>query len=150
MGSKHLHKRHNVSLLLYHIVFPIKYRRKVLTKRVQRILRAVCLGLQKRYEIAFIEIGMEEDHVHFLVQSIPAMSPKQIVQTIKSITAKKIFQICPEVKQMLWGGAFWTTGYYVNTVSRHGNESTISNYVKNQGKSDYKVIHKADQLELFE
>jgi len=108
------------------------------------------LGLQKRYEIAFLEIGMEEDHVHFLVQSVPAMSAKQIVQTIKSITARKIFQICPAVKQMLWGGSFWTAGYYVNTVSRHGNESTISNYVKNQGKSDYEVIHKVNQLELFE
>ena len=150
MGSKHLHKRHNVSLLLYHIVFPIKYRRKVLTKRVQKILRAICVGLQKRYEMSFIEIGIEEDHIHFLVQSVPAMSPKQIVQTIKSITGKKIFQICPEVKQMLWGGAFWTTGYYVNTVSRHGNESTISKYVKNQGKTGYEVIHKANQLELFE
>ena len=64
--------------------------------------------------------------------------------------AKKIFQICPEVKQKLWGGAFWTAGYYVYTVSRHGNEFTISNYVKNQGKSDYEVIHKSDQLELFE
>ena len=139
-----------MSLLLYHIVFPIKYRRKVLTKRVQRVLKSVCLGLQKRYEIAFLEIGMEEDHVHFLVQSVPMMSPKQIVQTIKSITAKKIFQICPEVKQMLWGGAFWTVGYYVNTVSRHGNETTISKYVKNQGKDDYKVMHKVSQLELFE
>ena len=97
-----------------------------------------------------LEIGMEEDHVHFLVQSVPAMSPKQIVQTIKSITARKIFQICPDVKQKLWGGAFWTAGYYVNTVSRHGNESTISKYVKNQGKSDYEVIHKVNQLELFE
>jgi len=100
--------------------------------------------------MSFIEIGIEEDHIHFLVQSVPAMSPKQIVQTIKSITGKKIFQICPEVKQMLWGGAFWTTGYYVNTVSRHGNESTISKYFKNQGKTSYEVIHKANQLELFE
>ena len=77
-------------------------------------------------------------------------SPKQIVQIIKSITAKKIFQICPEVKENLWGGAFWTSGYFVNTVSRHGNESTITNYVKNQGITDYEIIHKCKQLELFE
>ena len=120
-----------------------------MTKRVRKILKAVCLGLEQRYEIAFLEIGMEEDHAHFLVQSVPTKSPKQIVQTIKSITAKKIFQICPEVKEMLWGGAFWTTGYYVNTVSRHGNESTITNYVRNQGNTDYEIIHKYKQLELF-
>jgi len=62
----------------------MKYRRKGTDK-------AVCLGMQKIYDIAFLEIGMEDDHVHFLVQSVPAMSPKQPVQTIKSVTAKKIF-----------------------------------------------------------
>jgi len=147
MKSKHIHKRHNVSLLLYHIVFPIKYRRKVITKRVQKVLKAICLGLEKRYEMKFLEIGMEEDHVHFLVQSVPNKSPKEIVLTIKSISAKKIFRICPEVKAKLWGGIFWTSGYYVNTVSRHGNESVISKYVKNQGKADYTTIYK--QSELF-
>ena len=101
-----------------------------MTQRVRKILKAVCLGLEERYEMTFLEIGMEEDHAHFLVQSVPTKSPKQIVQTIKSITAKKIFQICPEVKEKLWGGSFWTSGYFVNTVSRHGNESTITNYVR--------------------
>lgn len=114
------------------------------------MLKAICLGIQKRYEIVFLEIGMEEDHVHFFVQSVPTKSPKQLVQIIKSITAKKIFQIYPDIKEKLWGGAFWTAGYYVNTVGRHANESTISNYVKNQGKSDYETIYQDVQFELFE
>ena len=146
--SEYIHKSHNVSVLMYHLVFPAKYRRKVLTERVKRILKAVCLGIEKRYQISFLEIGMEEDHVHFLVQSVPTYSPTKIVRTIKSITAKKIFLMCPEVKDALWGGEFWTKGYFVNTVSKHGNESVISEYVKSQGKGKYEELYR--QQELFE
>jgi len=96
----------------------------------------------------FVEIGSDEDHVHFLIQSVPMMRPKTMVQTIKSITAKEIFNLHPEVKQMLWGGQFWTDGYYINTVSVHGNEEAIREYVKNQGK-EYKQIYRG-QLEMFE
>ena len=146
--SEYVHKSHNVSVLMYHLVFPAKYRRKVLSDRVKEILKVVCLGIEKRYEIRFLEIGMEEDHVHFLVQSVPTYSPTKIVRTIKSITAKKIFLICPEVKEALWGGEFWTKGYFVNTVSKHGNESVISEYVKGQGKNKYEELYR--QQELFE
>jgi REP element-mobilizing transposase RayT len=65
-------------------------------------------GAGGTYEIRFLEIGTESDHVHFLVHSVPTYSSGQIVRTIKSITAKKIFEACPEVKKMLWGGEFWT------------------------------------------
>ena len=131
---------------MYHLVFPAKYRKKVFTERVKKLLRAICIGIEKRYEIRFLEIGLEEDHVHFLVQSVPMYSPKKLVQTIKSITAKKIFLIHPEVKEILWGGEFWTKGYYVNTVSKHGNETVISEYVRSQGKSDYEELYKQQQL----
>ena len=103
----------------------------------------------KRFEIEFIEIGTDKDHVHFLIQSIPTMSASKIIQTIKSITTKEIFKLHPEVKQQLWGGEFWTKGYYVNTVGRHGDENTIQAYVQSQGKQDeYKKIH-SQQLKLF-
>ena len=71
---------------MYHLVFPAKYRRKVFTDRVKKMLKVVCIGMEKRYEIRFLEIGMEEDHVHFLVQAVPMYSPTKIVRTIKSIT----------------------------------------------------------------
>ncbi len=144
----HVTKRHNKTLLLYHFVFPAKYRRKVFSQKVEHILKAICLGIQDRYEIYFVEIGTDEDHVHFLLQSVPVLSPKIIAQTIKSITAKEIFRVHPEVKKLLWGGKFWTSGYYVNTVGQYANEKTIAEYVKNQGKH-YKQIHRV-QLSLFE
>ncbi|MBS1371150.1 MAG: IS200/IS605 family transposase [Lentisphaeria bacterium] len=98
----------------------------------------ICLGISGRYEILFVEIGMEENHVHFLVQSVSALSVTQIVKTIKSITAKQIFQLHPEVKRFLWGGNLWTSGFYANTVSEYANAEGIRQYIANQGA--YKKI----------
>jgi putative transposase len=95
-----------------------------------------------------VEIGVDEDHVHFLVQSVPVMSPKDIVQAIKGITGKEIFKRHPVVKKILWGGHFWTSGYYVNSVGRYGNEEVIANYVKSQERQ-YQQIYR-DQLGLFD
>ena len=147
--SEYVHKSHNVSVLLYHFVCPAKYRRNVFSEAVDQTLEDTCLEISKRYEIEFIEIGTDKDHVHFLIQSIPTMSASKIIQTIKSITAKEIFRLHPEVEEQLWGGEFWTKGYYVNTVGRHGDENTIQAYVQSQGREDeYKKIH-SQQLKLF-
>ncbi len=145
--DKHIYKSHNKSLLLYHFVCPAKYRRDVFTDTVEKSLKEICIGIGKRYEIYTIELGADENHVHFLIQSVPVKSPTQIIKTVKSITARKIFERHPEVKQKLWGGKFWMSGYYVNTVGQYGNLDTVEKYVKNQGKK-YKKIYRS-QLELF-
>ena len=148
--SIYVHKAHNVSVLLYHIVCPAKYRRVVFDAKVDETLKNICLEISERYEIHFVEIGTDQDHVHFLVQSIPTYSPTKIVRTIKSITAREIFRRVPSVKKTLWGGEFWTNGYYISTVGKKGNEATIQNYVQTQGQSNnYVQLHKA-QLRLFE
>ena len=142
--SEFIHKKRNVSVLMYHIVCPTKYRRAVFSATVDDKIKEVCSEIQKRYEITFLEIGTDDDHVHFLVQSVPMYSPKQIVQIVKSITAREIFKACPEVKQYLWGGKFWSEGYFVSTVGAHGNEQMIKNYVQLQGTAD-----ENGQLRLF-
>ena len=96
--SEHITKSHNKSLLLYHIVCPIKYRRDVITDEVEKSLIEVCKGIQARYEIYFVEVGADGDHVHFMLQSLPMLYPKVIVQTVKSITAKEMFRLHPEIK----------------------------------------------------
>lgn len=147
--SQYIHKSHNVSLLLYHVVCPCKYRRAVITTEVDQVLKEVCLEIAIRYEIVFIEIGTDLDHVHFLVQCVPDMSPTQIARTIKSITGREVFARVPSIKKQLWGGAFWSSGFFVNTVSRHGTENTIRNYVAKQGRKDeYTKLH-TQQLTLF-
>jgi len=134
--SEFIHKKHNVSVLLYHIVCPAKYRRAVFTPDVDEKLKEICAQISLRYEIEFLEIGADSDHVHFLVQSVPTYSPTKIVRTIKSITAKEIFRQMPEVKKQLWGGEFWSDGYFISTVGRHATEEIIKEYVKNQGEVD--------------
>ena len=146
--SQYIHKSHNVSVLLYHLVFPAKYRRVVFDSDVDKVLKEVCLDIESRYQINFVEIGTDKDHVHFLVQSVPTYSVTKLVTMIKSLTAKEIFRRCPQVKKKLWGGEFWSDGYFASTVGKHGDEQVISRYVKNQGQT-YQVVHKGKQLTLF-
>ena len=137
--SEHIFKSHNKTVLLYHLVFPAKYRRKVFSKEVEETLIEICQEISERFEINFLEIGNDEDHVHFLVQGIPKMPVSRIVQVIKSITAREIFSKHKEVKKMLWGGNLWTSGFYANTVGQYASEEVIRDYVKNQGKKYTKV-----------
>jgi REP element-mobilizing transposase RayT len=148
--SKYIHKSHNVSVLLYHFVCPAKYRKVIFDKQVDQTLVEACLDISKRYEVHFLEIGTDKDHVHFLLQTVPTKSPTSIVKMLKSITAREVFKKHIEVKKQLWGGEFWSSGYFVNTVSKFGDEATISQYVRSQGmEKDYDVLHKVDQLSLF-
>ena len=148
--SEYIHKSHNVTVLLYHIVFPAKYRKIVFSKEVDKTLKEICIEIAKRYQIHFLEIGTDKNHVHILVQSVPNYTVTKIVTMIKSITARQIFEKHPEVKRSLWGGEFWSDGYFANTVSRFGDESTITRYVKEQGiEKEYIVLYKETQLALF-
>ena len=146
--SQFIHKSHNVTVLLYHLVFPAKYRRAVIDEAVDEELKLTCLEIEKRYEIKFLEIGTDRDHVHFLIQSIPAYSVTKIVTMIKSITAREIFKKGPQVKKQLWGGEFWSDGYFASSVGKHDDEAMIAKYVQNQG-GEYQELHRDHQLTFF-
>ena len=149
-----IRKSHNVSILMYHFVCVAKYRRLAISDEVDHVLRDVCEEISKRFEMRFLEIGTDGDHVHFLIQSVPSYSPTQIVRKLKSITAREIFSRVPEVKKQLWGGEFWTDGYFVSTVGEHANEDVIRAYIQKHGDTeDYNQLHKEEvshkQLTLF-
>ena len=109
----------------------------------------MCFEITTKYEIEFIAIGCDNDHVHFLIQGIPQMSPSEIVRVIKSITAREIYRLHPEVKTMLWGGNIWTSGYYINTVGKYGTAEVIRKYVENQGREkEYQQLFNT-RLRLF-
>lgn len=148
MESRYIHKPHNVSVLMYHLVCAAKYRRVVMSKHVDEVLRRASVEIEKRWEIQFLEIGLDRDHAHFLIQSVPSYSPSRIVQIVKSVIAREVFAQAPNVKQQLWGGAFWGEGYFINTVGQHGSESVIAAYVARQGEgANYQVLHKG-QMDL--
>ena len=146
--AKHIRRSHNTNLLLYHLVCPAKRRKKVFTTEVEKELKKVCEQIGECYEMIFVEIGCDEDHVHFLIQTIPLHSPTNIAKKVKSITAREILKKHPWIKRETLGSNLWTSGYYISTVGVHGNEGVISNYVKNQGKK-YTKIHRSS-LGLFD
>ena len=147
MDAKHIYKSHNKSLLLYHLVFPAKYRKKVFKEEIDETLREVCLEISDRYEINFVEIGTDMDHVHFLVQSVPTLSVTRIVTIIKSITAREIFSRHKDLKKKLWGGNLWTSGFYANTVGMYANQEVIKKYIQNQGQDEeYIMLHEGQQI----
>jgi putative transposase len=144
MRSSIIRCNHNISECFYHIQLTIKYRREALTPEVEQTIVTICKGFKYRYSIDISQIGFDKDHVHFFLQFLPKYSGGKVVRTIKSITTRHIFTNHPEVKDKLWGGEFWTDGYYIATVSPHGNKDVIINYIKKQGRQD-----DTKQLKLF-
>ena len=128
------------------MVFPVKYRKALIDEQVTDIIKETASGIAQRYAIEMEAIGCDKDHIHLLCGAHPKIAPGRIVQIFKSITAREIFKRKPSVKKALWGGEFWTDGYYVATVGERANWDTVENYVQKQGKpkSDLK------QLKLFE
>ena len=143
--GKYISKSHNKTMLLYHLVCTVKYRREVLTEAVTNTLVNVCMELEETSDIEFLEIGTDVNHVHFLIQTTPSYSVSQYVKLIKGRTANIIFKMNPEVKTKLWKGEFWSDGYWSVTVSKHGSEDVIREYVKNQGKDKYDLLYKSDE-----
>ena len=135
--SSYIHRPHNVSMLLYHFVAPTKYRRLAITEEVEGCIRQICEAIVLRWDwIRFIEVGTDKDHVHYLLQSTLDHSPAELVRLIKSVTSKRVFAEHPEVKNMLWGGEFWSDGYFVSSVGKFTSENVIREYMKNQGKEE--------------
>ena len=130
----------------YHIVFPVKYRKALLDSEVTAIIVETAEAITERYAIEMEAIGTDRDHIHLLCSAHPKMAPGRIVQIFKSITAREIFRRKPTVKNELWGGEFWTDGYYVATVGERGDWNTVEQYVQKQGKPRKELR----QLKLFD
>jgi putative transposase len=130
----------------YHIVFPVKYRKALLDSEVTNIIQETAVGIAERYSIEMEAIGCGKDHIHVLCGAHPKVALGKIVQIFKSITAREIFRRKPSVRKELWGGEFWTDGYYVATVGERANWDTVAKYVAKQGKPRTDLR----QLKLFD
>lgn len=129
----------------YHIVFPVKYRKALLDNEVTKIIIETAESITERYAIEMEAIGTDKDHIHLLCSAHPKVAPGRIVQIFKSITVREIFLRKPAVKKELWGGEFWTDGYYVATVGERANWDTVEKYVQKQGQPKAELR----QLKLF-
>ena len=128
---------HKVFKIKYHFVFCIKYRKDLfLEEKYARTVKKTCQEIEERYDIKFETIGFDEDHVHFMIQSLPSESPSTIFQIVKSISAKELFKQHPDLKKELWGGHFWSAGGFVGTVGEGINAEIIRKYIRNQGRKE--------------
>lgn len=139
------HWYHNVSECYYHIQLTIKYRRAVLNVLVQQAILDSWKEVKERYTIEISHVGFDQNHLHILCRFLPKYSGGQVIKLLKSVSAKTTFLRVPEIKQELWGGEFWTDGYYIATVSGRGSKQIMINYIKNQGRQQ-----DVAQLKLFE
>ena len=122
------------------MVFVVKYRKKLLLERTRlEFLRAVMQGLSERYYFKFDAIGIDGDHFHIVVGAAPRYSPSEIMKTIKSWSARLIFQKYPYLRDELWGGEFWSDGGHIDTVSEYGGLEKIKKYVQDQGRNIHQL-----------
>jgi putative transposase len=129
----------------YHFVFVVKYRKSLLDPEVVEHLKSVSQEIAARYEIEIETLGTDDNHIHLLCSAHPKLSPGDIVRIYKSIpgdivriyksiTARELFKRVPALKQELWGGQFWTDGYFVATVGQRGGYQALVRYITNQGQ----------------
>lgn len=138
------HACHKVYLIKYHLIFIVKYRKDLfLNNDYVEYLKIILTEIEKRYFLNPETIGFEEDHVHMLMQAAPRYSPSRVMQIVKSITAREMFNKFPEIKKELWGGELWSDGGYIGTVGEGINADIIRKYIQKQGR-------KGDQLRLID
>ena len=118
--------------LKYHFVWCPKYRRMVLKGNRAKYLAKLIYEVAERYDFEVVELAVMPDHVHMFVSASPEMSPAGIIQTVKSITARRMFSRFPGLKKMLWGGALWVRGYFVMSSGTGTTNEMIQQYIKEQ------------------
>ena len=126
---------HNAYDTHYHLVFPVKYRKVLLTNEIPLAIAQVAQEIAERYDLTFEKIGCDGDHIHLLCSFPPKYSGSAVVRIFKSITARELFKRFPALKKELWGGEFWSDGFYLATVGERGNWKVVERYVAAQGKT---------------
>jgi putative transposase len=118
----------------YHLVVVMKYRKKILiTLEYIEYLCYLVKEIALRYEFEIEELGTDGDHVHILVSAPPRYAPSRVMNIIKSITGRMMFQKFPEIKHQLWGGELWSDGGFVGTVGQTIGLDNMKLYIKRQG-----------------
>src|SRR3989344_4649800 len=127
------HASHCTYRIRYHMVFVLKYRKKLLTPEIFDYIKIICKGIELRYYFHFDALGSDGDHLHLVVEVAPRYAPSRIMQICKSILAKQIFKQLPQIREELWNGEFWSDGGHIDTVGDGHGLDEVKNYVLKQG-----------------
>lgn len=140
---------HHVYRLMYHFVWIPKYRHKVFKEPYRDRLKGIIEKIGYDYNIDIVELEIPDDHVHMVVRGEPKLAPSDVMQVVKSISAREFFRIYPEIRQRyFWGGKLWTQSYFVETIG-NVNEEVIRAYVRGQLTEHEKRETRSKQLDLF-
>ena len=140
---------HHVYRLMYHFVWIPKYRHKVFCDPYREVLKGIIEKAGYDYNIDIVELEIPEDHIHMVIRGVPKMSPSDVMQVIKSISAREFFKRYPDIKKKyFWGGKLWTQSYFVETIG-NANEDVIRAYVRDQLVEYEKKEDRSRQLGLF-
>ncbi len=121
---------HAVYDLKYHFVWVPKYRKMILREDISKRVEGVFKEVAKVYEFDIERMAVVEDHVHIFLLAPPKYSPGEIVRILKSKSAKVVFREFPEVREELWGGEFWSDGYFVRSVGDEVTAEVIRKYIE--------------------
>jgi putative transposase len=137
--------RHAVYDLKYHFVWTPKYRKQILKGDVAEFVESTLRQIAAEYEWEIDEMAVQADHVHVFLQVAPRYAPAQVVQIMKSITAREVFEQFPHLRKRLWAGEFWGAGYFVRSVGDEVTTEIIRNYIRYQDTD-----HETGQLSLWD
>lgn len=115
----------------YHIVWCVKYRRKVLAGKVETRLKDLLHEIAKEKDFIIKSMEIMPDHVHIFASAHPKYAPSYLYKMLKGISARKLFLEFPELKTKLWKGRLWNSATYTETIG-HISESTVAKYIEDQ------------------
>ena len=122
--------KHAVYDLKYHVVWIRKYRKKLLTGEIAEYTKELFERIAEEYGLIIDTMEVVEDHVHIFLEAPPRLSPSRIVQILKSISARELFRQFPHLRRKLWGGEFWSDGYFVRAVGDEVTGDVIRRYIE--------------------
>lgn len=140
---------HHVFRMMYHFVWIPKYRRKVFDEPYRGTPKSIIQKIGYDYDVEIVALEIPVYHIHMVVKAEPKDSPSEIMQKIKSLSAREFFRRYPEIKRKhFWGGKLWTQSYFVETIG-NANEEVIREYVQNQLPEMNQGEESSRQLGLF-
>ena len=121
-------------LLLYHVIFVVKYRRKTLSPTITDTLKGSLLKIVSNSEFCIPEMDVDQDHLHLMIDSSPALSISQIVRRIKQQTTPGLWSLHGSYsdRQFWLEKTFWSDGYFASSIGNASIE-TVRNYIQKQG-----------------
>ncbi|WP_332696850.1 IS200/IS605 family transposase [Halalkalibacter lacteus] len=123
---------HSVFLMYYHLVFVVKYRRKVIDDTISDYAKEKFVSLGEKYNITLVEWNHDIDHVHILFKAHPNSELSKFINAYKSASSRVIKKDFPHVRKKLWKEMFWSRSFCLLTTGGSPIEM-VKKYIENQG-----------------